>query len=430
MGKENYFSIYAINLFIGIFSMSIIYFFSYSINSLKYISIGFVFLSILYKIILDKGLFYSLWYAFPVSFLFFIAPELIYYSSSYYDEKMFEAAILICVSGVGILFCSICKKRHYISSCFLSEENSNVTQLYLVVFLSFIYVYYTAPVAISTFFTGRSITNESSTLGSFAIFIDTLAYILPVLFLLLYKQRRISALLVILSICVVIVFQVLIGVRYKIIFTVSMFSLVYLDLNNINKKYVISIILSVFLLSIVSWALRGEGVDSFLNNLTSYNSDNIQQIFYYFAGVIQYYEHHDFSTYPKYSLFSLYSLFPRALWEGKPEMIGSWILDTGYFVENFSPSHSGSVSFFGPLYADFGRSALVFVFPISWLIIYLDYLSSKNIGKYSFKGILCSAIFPTIFFTVRSLNTSLINFYILAIVLFIYFSLAKIRLKL
>lgn len=406
----------------------------YSIENfvdLKIITILLLIASFLYKLLIDRGFYYSLWYAFPSGFLFFVVPELFHYSNVYYDEYVLTAAKLICISGIGIIYSSLnCRGKFQYDA--RNKVNRNVTnyQVVLVLTLFIIYLFLVLPTAFLSLSIGRSAANEINGIGSLGLFVDSLGYILPTLFLVLYRSGKIKFWVVIISLLFVISIQVMIGVRYKIIFTVCIFSLMYLDLRNISLKYIFFSVAAMISLSFVTWAIRGSGLDSFSENVSNISSKtNIQQIFYYLAGVIQYYENVEHSYYPTYSLFSLYALFPRYIWESKPEMLGSWILDTGYFVEYFGEGHSGSVSFIGPLFADFGLISLLFPFLIGALFIYIDKLSLKYTGSYSFLGITFSALFPTIFFSVRSLNTSLINFYIMLIVLFIYFCFARFKFR-
>lgn len=428
--KKNEIKLYIFNSLLSLFLMSYMYSIE-NLTTLKVITVFLLIISFLYKLIIDRGLYYSLWYAFPSGFLFFIVPELFYYSGVYYDEYVFTAAKLICISGIGIIYSSLTVRGEF-QDYTQNKANINVSnyQLILVLILFFVYLILVLPSALLSLSIGRSAANEISGIGSFGLFIDSLAYILPTLFLVLYRSQKVKFWVVIISLVLVVSIQVMIGVRYKIIFTVCIFSLTYLDLRNISLKYILFAIWSMIFLSFFTWAIRGSGLDNFYENVSNISSQtNVQQIFYYFAGVIQYYENIEHSYFPKYSLFSLYALFPRSIWEGKPEMLGSWILDTGYFVEYFSNGHSGSVSFIGPLFADFGFSSLLVVFLIGALFIYIDKLSYKYTGRYSFLGITFSALFPTIFFSVRSLNTSLINFYIMLIVLFVYFCLARFKVR-
>lgn len=263
--------------------------------------------------------------------------------------------------------------------------------------------------------------------GIISTFITAFAVISPsILLLRINKKMSVWRVLDFVLIFFIFVSLALTGTRFYILFALVIFSHRVINIKKINTLSLSALFFIAILIGNLVREVRGSFENFNIENLFYFHSEGLV---YYFSGLVRYYENFSHNYYPLYSVFWSYALIPRSIFSAKPELIGKWILHTNSFQEQFSEKHSGSVSFVGPFFADFGYTMFLPIFFVGLLLAF----GEKNYLKYaqepSFRGIIYAAFPALIFFSFRSFNTSIIFFVVISIVILGLSFLQKIRLK-
>ena len=189
----------------------------------------------------------------------------------------------------------------------------------------------------------------------------------------MYKNKVINNAMFICIVLFVIISEFCSGTRFNIVFSMFPIILLYLEDKKLNIKHIsitIFIVFIFFILSNFMLLLRGDG---WVNTTTTSFSFKFHSegLIYYLAGIIRYYNLNEHSYYPVETIMSLIMFIPRLLWPEKIVQIDRWILHTGIFNTTFADNHSGSSSFVGPFYADFGYLSyfILFIFLLTALFI-------------------------------------------------------------
>lgn len=317
----------------------------------------------------------------------------------------------------------------------LSDKNTSIInneklrkQMTFVRLFMVFYIINQLDSSLALFLSGRFNSSEKIIdFGLFSAFITAFAVISPsLLFINSKKNLNLWKIFDLILISFVFISLALIGTRFYILFSLVIFAHRVINTTKI-KTFSLSVLffLAVFIGNLVR-EIRGS-IDNFnISNLFFFHSEGL---IYYLSGLVRYYEHAIHSYFPTYSFFWSYAFVPRSIIPDKPEMIGKWILHTNSFDTQFSDRHSGSVSFVGPFFADFGYMMFFALFFLGLLIS----LSEKAYFKYahepSYRGVLYSALPALIFFGFRSFNTSLIFFISIFFVITFFSFLLKIKIK-
>lgn len=350
-------------------------------------------------------------------FLYFIYTDVTAFSNTFSYDIELEAAKLIVIAFfilMSVLLVSSNNGRYHSYAGEFSFATSNKLKVATVfLFCLFaIYCFIMLPIAAYSYRFGRGAIYINSIGGHYLPYLNALSYIIPGFFAILYKKKAVSLKVAVVFSIVVFFIQIMMGTRFVFLFSFFIFISILVDLKNFKLSKVTPILITLLLVSSIMGALRGGG-----NENSSLNAETVisrlshsEGLKYYFSGLVKYYKFNDHSYIPVQSLFFSYFYIPRSVWDDKPQIIGRWIIDSGVFNVSYGSGHSGSLTFFAPFYSDFGVAGLFFVFLIGWVLLYVELFYFKFLGRPDLNGIISASILPTIFFGLRSFNTSMITF--------------------
>jgi hypothetical protein len=360
------------------------------------------------KLWLDRGVYLSLYHIVAVAYFYYIAKEIWVLNPMLSEFREFEitpAVFIISLATVLLLTALACNSNKSIIDMVGERDRSKNLYLskWITVPLFVIYVSLMAVPAYLTLTLGRAEVYEAAFASiSLAIpFLNAMGYLLPPFIHLSFNKGRVQLLLKVAMISMVFLIQVGIGNRFILLFSFFIFISMIIDVRKIKLKNVVLPLLLLSTLSVAMTQLRSAG-----ETVNAEAAADSEGIIYYTSGLVKYYKDNPHSYLPVYSTFSLYFIVPRAIWPNKPELIGSWLLKTGLFHHNFSEGHSGSVSFVGPFFADFGSLFFLPMMLLGAVLVGLDRYLLKYVGECSARGIIAASFVPLVFFGYRSFNTS------------------------
>ena len=364
----------------------------------------------LLKLWRDKGVFLSLYHITAVAYFYYIAKEIWFLNpmlSEFQDYEILRAVQIISLGSALILTALACNSnRHLLRQ---REIKRSMQDLYISKWITFpIFAFYVGIMAIPAYLTltlGRTEVYDRAfaSISLIIPFINAMGYLLPAFLHLSFKKGMFPTAIKLSMIVLVFLIQIGIGNRFVILFSFFIYISLLVDVKKVGVK---NVVLPVVLLSLVSLIMGQLRTASGISSGGGEEAVSSEGIVYYMCGLMKYYSENVHSYLPVYSSFSLYFLVPRAIWPDKPELIGSWVLDTGVFAHRFSEGHSGSVSFVGPFFADFGYMYVVPVLILALVLVYLDKYLLKHVGEYSTQGMIAASFVPLVFFGYRSFNTS------------------------
>lgn len=393
------------------------------INDLLIINFIFPFYLVFLRICIERKVKFNFCYLFILSHLYYLNRELYYLLNFSFKFELLQSAQIISISS--LIICSIlCTNFIKHSNEIKQQKKLNVSNTEVVIiFLLFVfYLSQKVPVALSTLSIGRVATFEIFNNGILPYFLNALSYLLPVMFAVLYKKGFINKFTLFSLSMSIFILIIASGTRFVFLFSFVMFINALIDFRKIKVKQVSVLFIVLLASSTITMMTRGGG-----NNSASLDESvsSTENIVHYFSGLVKYYKINEHDYYPKYSIFSTYFFIPRSIWEDKPLMIGKWILHSGVYNETYTDAHSGSVSFIGPFYADFGEFFIFFPFVLGALLCRAEQFYLENQGMLNENSIIASTFIPTIFFGFRSFNTALITLIFIIFVIKAFFYLKR-----
>ncbi|MDQ9094043.1 oligosaccharide repeat unit polymerase [Pseudoalteromonas haloplanktis] len=359
-----------------------------------------------------------------IGFLFLIYVDINSPPQQFEASIELEAAKLIVLSFFILLSTLLIRQEIHNTGetdCFIPYKVTLGQKCFLF-FLWGLYLVGMSPAAIEGLLFGRhSTTLSGSWTEQYYTYLVAISYVLPGYFALIYKKKLIS-LKTLLSLTVpIFIIEISTGTRFVFLFSFFIFSTFIFDFENLKKRNVLLIFLMFLSVSVLMKDVRSGGIAN-----DEYEQALIEKILhsegllFYFSGLVKYYKSHEHSYLPIQSSFVTYFYIPRSVWPDKPQLVGSWILDTGVFNQNFSNRHSGSVTFLGPFYSDFGYVSLFLVFWLGVLLSKVEKVYFINVRKYNLVAIVAASTVPTLFFGLRSFNTSMLTFAVICFLTIIY----------
>lgn len=275
----------------------------------------------------------------------------------------------------------------------------------------------------NTITSGREL---SETLGGatlFGVLTSSIALMIPAFIAFYYKYYSKDGLwksfLLILPIVVV---QLLLGTRYRLLFMLLPFLVLleFLDVRKMNiRKLLFLVFVGIGMILVTGFVKKFRNMaldDMMAMNLTEEKSKPSGLLVSLAEGMSpegvvemtemanRYFANHDL-TYGKEITFPLYFWIPRSIWKDKPTPIDHWLIRK---YETVSDAASTASGFTGEIRADFGMFCFLILFVWGGGLFVLDRwilrvfsTSGANVVK-----ILASLIYPWIFFFVRSPLTS------------------------
>lgn len=404
----------------------------YSPLGIIYFTIAyFIFLTLL-KVYLDGGFFLSLYHLTFIAYFYYIGKEIWFYNPMLMEFKVEEVVQALQIISIGAAIISTALACHSSRYLYVNRNISTSQPWILKKWLTLVLLcIYTGTMAYPAFLTitmGRGAVWENSfaSLNIIIPFINAIGYLLPIFIHLSFQKSKGFNVIKYGLILFVFLIQIGIGNRFVILFSFFIYISMVIDVRKIGMKNVLLPIIILSSISLLMSQLRAGDVSG--PNIE--NSGQLSEgIVYYFSGLVRFYEQNNHTYLPIYTTFSLYFLMPRAIWASKPELIGSWLLDTGVFMTRFSDGHSGSVSFVGPFFADFGLLFFVPLIGLAFILVRLDKYLLKYIGDHSYKGIIAASFVPLVFFGYRSFNTSVAAEFILIMIVYLAAKFNHLQMK-
>lgn len=377
-------------------------------HDVVYFTSIYILLLVILKIWQDKGVYLSLLHIMAVAYLYYIVKEIWFYNpmlSEFKEEEIIIALQLVSIGTVLMITPMACSSNNQIFKKNHAEPQFNELHLnkWITVSMFGFYAIFMAIPAYLTLTLGRSDVYDTAfaSISLLVPFLNAMGYLLPVFLHMSFKGGVVSSLFKFAMIGTVFAIQIGIGNRFVILFSFFIYLSTLVDMRQLGVK---NLVLPVALLSFFSFIMAQLRSAS---EVTAEAATSSESIVYYLTGLVRYYSEQMHGYMPIYSSFSLYFLLPRAVWSDKPELIGTWLLSTGVFITKFSVGHSGSVSFIGPFFADFGYFFVLPLFMLGCFMIYLDRYLLKYVGEHSKRGIIAASFIPLVFFGYRSFNTSM-----------------------
>lgn len=385
------------------------------------------------KIWQDKGVYLSLYHISAVAYFYYIAKEIWFRNpmlSEFTELQILHSVQLISIGSAIILTALACSSNAGMVD--KRKEQNNGPGLYISKWLTlpifFIYVSLMAVPAYLTLTMGRTAVYGAAfaSISLFVPFLNAMGYLLPAFLHLSFKGGVFPTTLKLAMIALVFLIQIGIGNRFVILFSFFIYVSMLVDVRKLGVK---NVVLPIIILSAVSLVMSQLRTASGLSVEHSDEAVSSEGLVYYMCGLMEYYSETHHSYLPVYSTFSLYFLIPRAIWSSKPELIGSWVLDTGVFAHRFSEGHSGSVSFIGPFFADFGFTYVVPLLILGYVMVRMDKYLLRHVGEYSVQGMIAASFVPLVFFGYRSFNTSVAAEIILIMIVLLVSKTNKMRIN-
>ncbi len=308
--------------------------------------------------------------------------------------------------------------------------------LFVIILCIILYLYYNYDKVLETLAFGRVLSNTLGSGSLMSTIIPALGMLLPAVIAYYFKHIvKGWVIFAILLALPIFIYQFIIATRFQLLFQIFPFFIIlgFIKIKEIDAKSVAFILLFGIVLGWGSSYLK-ENRNYADNEATygeySYTSERESDILYNTAkelspeGIIgmmgmadNYYKHHDLE-HGKESAYMLYFWVPRSLWEEKPTPIDHWLIRK---YEVVVEEHSTSLGFLGFLRADFGWIALLFA--ILWGIIikrcdnYINRILNNQTPAFNY--VFAAALYPYIFFAVRSPQTAtqqLIFIYIIYVI--------------
>ncbi|MGD6778425.1 O-antigen polymerase [Sutcliffiella horikoshii] len=329
------------------------------------------------------------------------------------------------LTNIGyLLFFLLDNKKNGTKRKYIYQESYKPTALSLILIVStyLVYIFMNIDNTVSSIYGGRSAaTLEGSLSFLHSATNNVISMILPAIlaftFRYIYNFKKYVLFSIVLSIPIILILFIQ-GTRFPLLFSIAGLLLVLLINVKIKLKNIIALTLvglTLLFLSELMVASRGVGIVNYLNATGNDLQENVQGIFYSREGVIrtntwmiEYFDENP-HLYGASSSFVLFFWVPRVIWPEKPTMLGYWLIRE-INIGGFGEGHSVSFGFAGDAYADFGLlGGMIFSLLLGCVIYILERRNNKVLfSKYN---ILYIAItYPFIFFGMRSLQTSLINF--------------------
>ena len=359
------------------------------------------------KIWLDKGIYLSLFHISAVAYFYYIAKEIWFGNpmlSEFREHEIIPAILVISIASALILTPLAC----FSNSASIKHQDTDKPKplklsKWITVPIFGIYVSLMAVPAYLTLTLGRTEVYNAAfaSISLIVPFLNAMGYLLPAFLHLSFRGSRTQTIIKFAMIAVVFLIQIGIGNRFIILFSFFIYISMLVDVRKLGMK---NVVLPLILLSFVSITMTQLRTGSTTQSTAS--AADSEGVVYYMSGLVKYYKDNPHSYLPVYSTFSVYFLVPRAVWPSKPELIGSWVLETGVFHHKFSKGHSGSVSFVGPFFADFGYLFFLPLVLLGYVLVRLDKFMLAHVGEYTAQGIIAASFVPLVFFGYRSFNTS------------------------
>lgn len=151
------------------------------------------------------------------------------------------------------------------------------------------------------------------------------------------------------------------GIRFQLLLASAGLMVVLISNSKIRVTTLIRLGLAALLVFKASeWmvAFRTFGFEAFQSaGGEDWNDEDVvlghyEAVMFYLAGLVRYFESHDFMNGSSVGVVLLFWV-PRALWPGKPELLGYW-MPRALGIKGYASGYSASASFAGDPYADFG----------------------------------------------------------------------------
>lgn len=216
--------------------------------------------------------------------------------------------------------------------------------------------------------------------------------------------------------------QALFGTRYRLLFTLVAPVIVLFDRKKLSFKIITLGIVTLSVIIFISGFIRENRNSILISNAEIEKQGLIKQIASMGSaeGTIRRAEHlfRYVDTYGlhygKESAFIIYFWVPRTFWPEKPTKIGHWLVNM--YEYNLSRKFSAAYGFWGQLFIDFGYFSLAILFILGGVLRKLEMLKDWHLDNRSQVSILYVALFPVVFFSVRSPQTAVINFLMVVLV--------------
>jgi oligosaccharide repeat unit polymerase len=209
----------------------------------------------------------------------------------------------------------------------------------------------------------------------------------------------------------------LLGTRLTLLFSVLGVLVVILAGRRIRPKTVIILLL----IGILGLALadtmvksRGTGLVRYTSGFEYFESGEFLSTLYTREGVtgattmlVDYFENNQ-HLFGVQSAFAFIFWIPRSVWPSKPSMLGYWLIREVQSIR-YGSSHSISFGFAGDAYADFGFfGGVLFALFFGCVLAILELKVVSSLSD-SFAVLYAAVLYPFVFLSMRSLQTSLFS---------------------
>ncbi len=379
-----------------------------------------VFLTII-RMIIYKGFELDFYTIVCFGFVYLIFPDIKNYPNGFDYQSTLYASKLVCLSFI-ILLATFFVRGEGISIRTNTNNDAHFSKIkrFFIFSLLLIFLVFMVEAGLFNSRYGRG-SYSSIIFNILRPFLIALSYVLPGIFAILYKKGHLSKKTLFLLVMPIFLVQIMFGIRFVFLFSSFIFLSFLVELRKVSFYKKLILFVSLFAVSTTMAVIRGKGIENLNVNSIDYSERvwHSEGLIYYFTGVTKYFDDKEHSYMPIQSSFPLYFYIPRSIWQSKPKLIGRWILEKEIFTSKYGAGHSGAVTFIGPFYVDFGLSCFFIIFIFSIFLRKVEVWYYKNLGCLSYKGIIAASIIPTLFFGLRSLNTSLMTFIVVCILSFL-----------
>ena len=414
-----------------VFVSTLLFYMCNSFSGMFFCTISLLLFIVMINFCLRKIKLISINSIFIISILYYYVNELFGYmileNQILFDKSYIDASRIIVLASIIVLCGFFLGKTKEIDGKKSDEIQISDGFVKIVFILFIIYLCVSIETIYKFILMGREVSDGFTNKNYIKTMIHVTVYILPVFFWFMYKNKVINNAMFICIVLFVIISEFCSGTRFNIVFSMFPIILLYLEDKKLNIKRIsitIFIVFIFFILSNFMLLLRGDG---WVNTTTTSFSFKFHSegLIYYLAGIIRYYNLNEHSYYPVETIMSLIMFIPRLLWPEKIVQIDRWILHTGIFNTTFADNHSGSSSFVGPFYADFGYLSYFILFILAVICKYFSIKLEANGHKLTISGITGLILYPSVFFGYRSFSTSFFYFIFTILLLHIVKFLSK-----
>lgn len=347
-----------------------------------------------------------------------------YGSSSIIAARYLVLTFLLSVSAYLIMYSVFGNRlKSFSSQKQMIKYKSSIITVAAVVLAYLFFLSYNIEGAYNAFFGGRKAAGRS--FGGELSFIFhaassaismTLPALLSYLLKYLYRVKRYALYSFLISFPIFFVLFLL-GTRLVLLFSVLGVLIVILAGRRIRPKTVIALLL----IGILGLALadmmvksRGTGLARYALGFEYFKSGEFLSTLYTREGVtgavtmlVDYFENNQ-HLFGAQSAFAFIFWIPRSVWPSKPSMLGYWLIREVRSIR-YGSSHSISFGFAGDVYADFGFfGGVLFALFFGCVLAILELKVVSSLSD-SFTVLYAAVLYPFVFLSMRSLQTSLFS---------------------